>query len=525
MEAPSAKTIPALLDELVLRYPDRDALVDGDRRFTYRELRDRAHDLARDLVALGVQPGDKVAILMGNRAEWLLMDFAIQLAGAVMVGINTWATARELEFLLGHSDSTVLITADRFLKSDFLGLLDELRPWSTRLPKLRHVIVVGTGTRPDTIPFAHFAGSGEAIPAAEIIARAAAVQPDDIAYILYTSGSTSRPKGVTLVHRGLIENMWGIGERLGLNDSDRLWLGISLFWGLGCENALFAALTHATCIVLQEYFEPSEALRLLEAERITTLYGTPNMVQALLEHPNFVRTNVTTVRKGATIGSPEQMRRVMHDLIPGACQIYGLTESYGNSAVGDHSQSATIRATTVGRPLPNTEIRLIDIETGTIVAPGAVGEIRIKGYVTPGYYNDPERTAAAFDENGFFITGDLGQFDEEGNLSFRGRIKEMLKTGGINVAPAEIEEILHLHPAVEQAHVFGLPDALRDEIVAAAIVLKPGSTADEAELLAHCRTHMAAYKIPRALRIVHSINLPLTVTGKLQKNRLSELFK
>jgi fatty-acyl-CoA synthase len=519
MEMPRAKTIPALLDELAQRYPDRDALIDGDRHFTYASLRDQAHGLARDLAGLGVRPGDKVAILMGNRAEWLLMDFATVILGAVMVGVNTWSTARELEYLLAHSDTTVLVTADRYLKADYLALLDELRPWSETLPKLRHVIVVGSDSRPDTIRFDRFIGSGRADPVAYD------VRPDDVAYILYTSGSTSKPKGVTLQHRGLIENMWGIGERLGLDDTDRLWLAISLFWGLGCENALFAAMTHGTCVVLQEAFEAGEALRLIEAHRCTVLYGTPNMVQALMEHADFRRRDISSLRKGATIGTPEQMRRVMRDLLPGACQIYGLTETYGNCAVTDWRQSETVRATTVGRPLPGTEIRIVDVVTGETVSNGTTGEIRVKGFVTAAYYKDPERTAQSFDVNGFFITGDLGVFDEDGNLAFRGRIKEMLKTGGINVAPAEIEEILQSHPAVEQAHIVGLPDVIRDEIVAAVVVLKPDATADEADLLAHCRKHMAAYKVPRALRIVESSALPLTVTGKLQKNRLAELFR
>jgi len=283
-------------------------------------------------------------------------------------------------------------------------------------------------------------------------------------------------------------------------------------------------MTHATCVVLQEAFEPGEALRLIAAERCTVLYGTPNMVQALLENPDHARTDLSSMRKGATIGTPEQMRRVMRDLVPNACQIYGLTESYGNCAVGDWRQPAEVRATTVGRALPNTDIRIVDLASGAVLPAGAVGEIRVKGYVTDGYYKDPERTAASFDADGFFITGDLGVFDAEGNLSFRGRIKEMLKTGGINVAPAEIEEILQLHPAVEQAYVCGLPDPVRDEIVAAIVVLNPGAAVEEAALLAHCRVHMAAYKIPRVMRIVQSGDLPLTVTGKVQKNRLGELF-
>jgi fatty-acyl-CoA synthase len=525
MDMPAARTIPALLDELAERYPEREAVVDRDRHFTFRALRDQAVELARDLIALGVQPTDKVAILMGNRAEWLLMDFAITMIGGILVAVNTWSTARELAYVLSHSDATVLVTVDRYLKADYLVMLDELRPWPAGMPLLRQVIVMGADSRPDMLQFDRFAGSGRAVSVEDVRARAAAVRPEDVAYILYTSGSTSRPKGVLIQHRGLIENMWGIGERLGLDADDRLWLAVSLFWGLGCENALFAMMTHGGCVVLQESFDASEALRLIEAERCSVLYGTPNMVQALMEHADAARYDLSTLRKGATIGTPEQMRRVMRNLLPGACQIYGLTETYGNCAVADVRGPREERATTCGRALPGNEIRIVDCETGTVLPAGSTGEIRVKGYVTIGYYKDPERTAASFDADGFFMTGDLGLIDADGNVSFRGRIKEMLKTGGINVAPAEIEDILQQHEAVEQAYVVGLPDPVRDEIVAAVVVLKLDATAEVADMLLHCRRQMAAYKVPRRLRIVSAAELPLTVTGKVQKNRLGKLFE
>jgi fatty-acyl-CoA synthase len=522
MGMPVARTIPAFLDEFAAKFPDRQALVDSDRSFTFRTLRDRVQHLARSLLALGVKQGDKVAILMGNRAEWVLMDFAITTIGAVMVGVNTWSTTRELEYVLSHSDTTVLITADRFLKSDFLAQLDELRPWSNTLPLLRHVIVVGEDTRPDMMSFATFDALATEVPANAI--RAIDVAPEDLAYILYTSGSTARPKGVMILHRGLIENLYNIGERLGFDQTDRLWLAISLFWGLGCENALFAALTHGSCVVLQESFDAGEALRIMEKERCTALYGMPNMIQALMEHPDFARRDVSAMRKGATIGTPDRMLFVMRDLLPHACQIFGLTETYGNCAVTDWRDPDELRARTAGRVMPGTEFRIVDPQTEAVLPSGVTGELRVKGYVTPGYYKDPERTADSFDADGFFRTGDYCQLDADGNLTFRGRLKEMLKTGGINVAPIEVEEILLLHPAVEQAHVIGLPDAGRDEIVAAVVVRKPDTTVSEQEILVHCRKEMAVYKVPRRLIFVAATDLPLTVTGKLQKNRLSTLF-
>jgi fatty-acyl-CoA synthase len=522
MGMPVGRTIPAFLDEFAAKFPDKQALVDGDRSFSFRTLSDRVQHLACSLLALGVKKGDKVAILMGNRAEWILMDFAVTTIGAVMVGVNTWSTTRELEYVLSHSDTTVLITVDRFLRSNFLAQLDELRPWSKTLPLLRHIIVVGDDSRPDMKSFAAFDAMGAGVSPDAI--RATDVVPEDLAYILYTSGSTARPKGVMILHRGLIENLYNIGERLGFDQNDRLWLAISLFWGLGCENALFAALTHGSCVVLQEPFDAGEALRIMEKERCTALYATPNMIQALIEHPDFARRDIATMRKGATIGAPDQMLRVMRDLIPHACQIFGLTETYGNCAVGDWRDPDDLRARTTGRVMPGTEFRIVDPQTEAVLTNGLTGELRVKGYVTPGYYKDPERTADSFDADGFFRTGDYCQIDADGNLTFRGRLKEMLKTGGINVTPMEVEEILMLHPGVDQAHVIGLPDTERDEIVAAVVVRRPGAGVSEQELLAHCRKEMAVYKVPRRLIFVDTTDLPLTVTGKLQKNRLNTLF-
>ena len=282
---PVSRTIPDLIDELARRFPEREALVGSGQRYTYRELRAEVRRIARGLAALGVRRGDKVAILMGNRPEWLIADFAITLLGGVMVGVNTWATARELEYVLGHSDTRFLITADRFLKYDYRALLAGLR-----LPLLERI--VGAGRRrcpPAGCGMPTSASLGAPVPDAAIDAAQRAVRPDDVAYLLYTSGSTSLPKGVQLQHYALIENMWQIGERQQVTEHDRLWLAVSLFWGLGCENALFNVMTHAGCVVLQEHFDAGEALALIERERCTLFYGTPNMAQALHEHPDRTR--------------------------------------------------------------------------------------------------------------------------------------------------------------------------------------------------------------------------------------------
>ena len=521
---PQARTTGALLDELAARHPDRLALRGGGQSLDFAALRARVRALARDLLALGLRPGERLAILMGNRPEWVLLDFAAKLIGAVPVGINTWSTPNELAYVLGHAEAAILVTADRFLKADYLAMLDTLRPWPEHLPALRRVVVLGQDGRGDTLTWAGLQGMGDVVTEAALDRLAAQVRPEDPAILLYTSGSTSRPKGVLLAHRGLIENMWDIGARLHLDGTDRVWVVVSLFWALGSVNALFAALTHGAGVVLQEFFDAGAALRLIAGEGCTALYGTPNMLGALLAHPDRAAHDLSGVRTCATIGTPEQMRRVIADLAPRTCQIYGMTETYGNCAVTDADDPAELRATTVGAPLSGQQIRIVDPGSGRVLAAGETGEIRVKGHVMLGYHRDPERTAAAFDPEGWLLTGDLGFLGADGRLRFRGRIKEMVKSGGINVAPAEVEEALESHPAVAQAYVVGVPDAARDEALAAVIVPRAGAAVTPAELAAHCAATLSAYKVPRRWRVVAETELPLTVTGKLQKNRLGELF-
>lgn len=524
MPLPKSRTVPDLLDEIAARFPDREALVGSGRRFTYTELRDEVRTFAKGLRALGVNPRDKVAVLMGNRPEWIIADLAICSLGAVMVAVNTWVTSRELGYILRHSDTSTLIASDRFLKYDYFALLAELEPHPLALPQLRSIVHVGARGYRGSVSFEDVCARGRTEPGTVVEAAARAIDPQDVAYLLYTSGSTATPKGVQLQHFALIENMWQIGERMHVTERDRLWLAVSLFWGLGCENALFNVLTHGGVMVLQEHFEPAEALRLISSERCTLFYGTPNMAQALFDHPDRRNFDLTCLRSGGTIGSPEQIMRVVALGARDICNIYGLTETYGNCCVTDAAEPLEIRCNTVGRPLPGVDIRIVDSNTGMLLPQGEVGEIRVKGYVTIGYFKDEAKTRDAFDADGFFLTGDLGYLDADGRLHFRGRTNEMIKTCGINVAPIEIEEILMTHPAVKLAYVVGVPDPQRDEVIAAVIVCQQNEKVEEMELLAHCRRALAAYKIPRLMKFVNEADLPLTVTGKLQKNRLSELF-
>jgi fatty-acyl-CoA synthase len=303
-----------------------------------------------------------------------------------------------------------------------------------------------------------------------------------------------------------------------------MWMGISLFWSFGGANALLAMMTHGGTIVLQEAFDAATALSLIEREGCTVYYGTPNIALALTEHPDRRRYDLSSLRTGAAIGPPPAMQMVIDLGAREICNVYGLTECYGNCAVTDARDPADRRLTTVGTPLPGMDIRIVDRQTRRPLPPGEVGEILVRGYLTPGYYKAPETNAVAFDAEGFLVTGDLGAMGDDGYLRFRGRIKEIVKTAGINVAPLEVEEVLLGHPAVEQAYVVGLPDPRREEILAAVVVLRDGHAVAAEGLRAFCRQALAAFKVPREFRVLRRDELPVTDTGKVQKLRLAEML-
>jgi fatty-acyl-CoA synthase len=299
-----------------------------------------------------------------------------------------------------------------------------------------------------------------------------------------------------------------------------LLLVVSMFWGFACANGLFAVMTHGASLVLQYSYDPAEILRLVEAERCTALYTQPNIVLGIYNHPDRRRRDLSSWRTGICRGQVMDMVEEM-----GPKQMitsYGLTEGYGNSTNADAHWPSGMRRIGSGTPLPGNEMQIVDPATRTPLPPGTPGELRIRGYVTTGYYNDPVRTAEAIDADGWFYTGDIALFEEHGILQFRGRIKEMIKTGGINVTPADVEEVLEEHPAVRQAIVVGVPDRERDEIVAAMVVLRDGAAANTAELIEHCRRSVASFKVPRHIELVAYDEVPLTDTSKVAKRLVQE---
>ena len=530
---PASRTLGALLDEIAARRPDAEAVVHRDQRLTYAALQARVDAFARALLAAGVGRGDRVAVLLPNRPEWLVSALAIAGIGAVVAAISTYSTPRELAWALEHSGAVALVTVDEFRGRRYLGPLAELCPElgrdapgelrSARLPGLRTVVSTDARRHDGVFGLEDFLARGAAVDGSALREARRAVAPADVCYVLYTSGSTATPKGVTLAHGGVIANGFDIGERQHLTAADRVWLAVPLFWSFGSANALPAILTHGGCLVLQESFEPGEALELLDRERCTVYYGMSNMARAMLEHPDRRRRPLAAMRTGLTIGLPEDIAMTIEAVhARELCNVYGSTETYGNCAVTDAYDPLPLRLHTQGRPLPGMQMRVVHPETRTPLPMGDVGELCVRGHVTPGYFRAPELDAAAFDADGYFLTGDLGAIGDDGRVRFRGRLKEMIKTGGINVAPLEVEEVLLQHPAVKQAYVLGVPDRAKDEIVAAAVELHGGATATAESLVAFCRDRLASYKVPARLVFRTAEQFPRTPTGKIHKPGLRE---
>ncbi|MCW2584077.1 MAG: Long-chain-fatty-acid--CoA ligase [Klenkia sp.] len=520
---PTATTLPELLRVTAAGTPDAPALVTGGTRWTYAQLSAEV-DLAADVLAgLGVGPGDTVALLAPNTASWVPVSFGAMALGARVDAFNTWVKAYDLEHLLASSAASVLVLADRVRGSDLLAELESLLPeltdtadgrWhSDRFPALRHVVVLGDRVSAGALSWTALAAA--ATPTTrEPVARA-----EDPAFVLYTSGSTSRPKAVPLCHRDLVLNGFHIGERMGVTAADRVWFGSPLFWSFGCANALMNAMSHGACFVLQEQFTPQDAAALMAAEQVTVAYLLPSMVDALVGAVAEQVRAVGSLRTGATIGRPEEVRRAVVDLgITGMCNVYGATETYGNCCVTDHRMPLEARVTTQGPPLPGVEVRVIGAD-GEVLPAGEPGEMQVRGRVTPGYLGDDDATAAAFTPDGWYRTGDRMVVDDEGVVSFVSRTSDMIKTSGINVSPAEVESFLASHPDVVEVTVLGAPHPSRDEVVVAFVVAR---TADltAADLIAWCRDRVAGYKVPWVAAVVDE--LPRTGTGKLARRTLQQ---
>jgi len=531
------QTIGARFDQACAGAPDRLALIVRSQgiRWTYAELKARVDALAAGLLTLGLEPGDRVGVWAPNCAEWTLTQFATAKAGLILVTVNPAYRTTEAEYALNKVGCKALVTAVRHKTSDYLGMLRELAPElattrpgalaSARLPALKLVVTVGEEVHAGCLPFDAVGSAGSAAERDRLDAIGRALQFDDPINIQFTSGTTGFPKGATLSHHNILNNGYFVGEAIALQPGEKLCIPVPLYHCFGMVMGNLACLTHtATMVYPAESFEPQAVLETVQDERCSALYGVPTMFIAMLNHPEFERFDLSSLRTGIMAGSPcpiEVMRQVVDRMHMRQVTIaYGMTETSPvsfQSAVDDPLER---RVATVGRIQPHLEVKVIDPE-GRVVGRGETGELCTRGYsVMLGYWDDPERTAEALDAAGWMHTGDLAVLDDEGFCNIVGRIKDMVIRGGENIYPREVEEFLYRHPAIQDVQVFGVPDDRYGEALAAWIVLRPDERLSEEAVQAFCQGRIAHYKIPRYVRFVEAF--PTTVTGKVQKFAMRE---
>jgi len=513
------ETIGANLERTVQRFGDREALVScaQDVRLTYTQLAAVVDELARGLLAAGIARGDRVGIWSPNCAEWVLVQYATAKIGVILVNINPAYRTSELEYALRQSGCRMLISAPAFKTSDYRAMVAEVRP---DLPELEQVVFL------DTEDWDRLLAGGKRVSPGELDALAAQLGPEDPINIQYTSGTTGFPKGATLSHVNILNNGFFIGEGCRYTERDRVCIPVPFYHCFGMVLGNLACTTHGAAIVIPApAFEPEATLNAVAAERCTSLYGVPTMFIAQLDHPHFADHDLSSLRTGIMAGSPcpiEVMKRVIERMHMGEVGIaYGMTETSPVSTQTAFDDPLEKRVGTVGRVHPHVEIKIVDPADGETVARGVSGELCTRGYsVMGGYWNDPERTAEAIDQQGWMHTGDLATMDGEGYVNIVGRIKDMVIRGGENIYPREVEEFLYSHPDVADVQVIGVPDERYGEELMAWVIPRGAATLDADQLREFCHGKIAHYKIPRYVKLVDEF--PMTVTGKVQKFKMRE---
>jgi acyl-CoA synthetase (AMP-forming)/AMP-acid ligase II len=527
-------TVPVFVRRLAERHGDRELIVQDERRLGFAEAEARSARLARELLARGVAKGARVAILFPNGPDWVVAWLAATRIGAVAVPINTFYKTRELEWTLRHADADTLITTARFLGHDYVARLEEAAPSLARatgptlhlpeLPFLRRVVVSGDGDRPWALDAAALeTAAGEAAGVDEAFLRAAedAVAPGDEMLMLYSSGSTADPKAAVHTHASVLMHSYNLLAHRDLKESDRVWSPMPFFWVGGLVFAFLGNLQAGATTLCEERFDPARTLAFLERERATVAVGWPHFGKALAEHPDAKTRDLSCLRAGNVPGimppevvPPDPARRG---------NSLGMTET-----CGPHTWSQGVlpesEAGTFGRAVPGVEHKIVDPESGATLPPGELGEVCVRGYnVMLRLYKVPRHET--FDADGFYHTGDAGFFDDRGLLHFKGRLGEMIKTGGANVTPSEVEAVLTGHPEVKAAYVVGVPDPERGQSVAAAVVPEVGHAIDPDALRARVKGDLSAYKVPRHVWVFEDGTLPFTDSGKIDKRRLTALLE
>jgi fatty-acyl-CoA synthase len=526
------ETIGAHLDRVAALAPDRPALIVRQQklRWNYREFQAEVDGLAAGLVALGFKPGDRLGIWSPNNAEWVLTQFATAKAGIILVNINPAYRLHELEYALNKVGCLGLILAPSFKTSDYLAMIANLCPEIARsrpgaldaakAPALRWIIRLGSEKNPGMLNFADIDAAATQASRERLAALQGVLQFDDPINIQFTSGTTGNPKGATLTHHNILNNGFFIGEAMRLTDQDKLCIPVPFYHCFGMVLGNLACITHRACMVVPgEGFDAKAVLETVAAERCTGLHGVPTMFIALLDHPDFAKFDLSSLRTGIMAGSPcpiEVMKRCTDKMHMREITIaYGMTETSPVSFQSSTDDPIERRVSTVGRIQPHLEVKIVDAD-GRIVAPGNPGELLTRGYsVMRGYWADDARTMEAIDPARWMHTGDLATIDEEGYCNIVGRIKDMVIRGGENIYPREIEEFLYRHPKIVDVQVFGVPDARFGEQLCAWIRLREGEALSAEDVIGFCTGQIAYYKIPFHIRFVDAF--PMTVTGKVQK--------
>ncbi len=510
------ETIGHNLERTTTRVPDSDALISchQDRRFTWAELNEAVDQLARGLIALGLEKGDRVGVWAPNRYEWALVQYATAKAGVILVNVNPAYRTSELEYALRQSGCRVLLSAPDFKGADYRAMVEEVRDG---LPALEHAIFF------DSPEWDELAAGDDG---ADLRARMDALDFDDPINIQYTSGTTGSPKGATLTHHNILNNGLLLSEILGYTEADRVCIPVPLYhcFGMVLGN-LACSVSGAAIVYPAAAFHPGSTLKAVAEQRCTSLYGVPTMFIAELDHPDFANYDLSSLRTGIMAGSPcpiEVMKRVGSEMgIAEMTIAFGMTETSPASTMVRRDDTLEHRCGTVGRAMAHTEVKVVDPETERTVARGMPGEFRTRGYlVMSGYWDDPERSAEAIDPAGWMRTGDLATMDDDGYVRIVGRIKDMIIRGGENLYPREVEEFLYEHPDVADVQVIGVPDERYGEELMAWIVPREGANPTEQSIRDFCKGKIAHTKVPKYIRFVDEF--PMTVTGKVQKFKMRE---
>jgi fatty-acyl-CoA synthase len=524
-------TIGALLTHLAAALPDQEALVYSDHhlRLSFAALETEARLIARGLMAIGVARGERVALWATNVPEWVVLQFALAKIGAVLVTVNTALRAHEVDYLLRQSEAGTVITIGGFRDVDYVDVLRTIGALGeSKLPDLKRAIFIGADHPAGLLPYDALRERAAEVSEAELDAREAQIGLDDVINMQYTSGTTGFPKGVMLSSRNIVNNGYWLGQGLGYTSADRLCLCVPLFHCFGCVIGVLGAYTHGVCLCPLESFDARKVLEVVEAERCTSLYGVPTMFLAEMETPDFARFDLRSLRTGVMAGTlcPEAlMRRAIDEMnLREITIIYGLTEASPGITQTSRDDSLAHRTQTVGRVLPEMKVKIVDPATRAALPLNEPGELCVRGYnVMTGYYNNPEATRAAIDDEGWLRTGDQATIDDDGYVRITGRIKEIIIRGGENIAPKEVEDLLRTHPAIADAYVYAVASEFFGEEVAAAVRLKSGAAATAEEIRDFCQGKVARFKIPRYFRFVS--DYPMTASGKIQKFKLREIHE